>query len=103
MSAVAVSAVDALDDARHASSRANEHKVHQRWREVMRARRRRATREEIESAAKAHDDALDDRERALANLDAAMDESERTHRVEAEAQARRLEEASTRALSLIHI
>ena len=97
MSAVAVPAVDALDDARHASSRANEHKVHQRWREVMRARRRRATREEIESAAKAHDDALDDRERALANLDAAMDESERTHRVEAEAQARRLEEASTRA------
>ena len=77
-------------------ARANEHKVHHRWREVMRARRRAETRNAIVREARAHDDVLDERERALEALDANVDEGERAHRREAEAQGRRLAEAETR-------
>ena len=77
-------------------ARANEHKVHHRWREVMRARRRAETRDAIVREARAHDDVLDERERALEALDANVDEGERAHRREAEAQGRRLAEAETR-------
>ena len=76
-------------------ARADEHKVHHRWREVMRARRRAETRNAIVREARAHDDVLDERERALEALDANVDEGERAHRREAEAQ-RRLAEAETR-------
>ena len=76
--------------AEHAVAMANEHKVRERWREVMRSRRRRETRDAIDRAARAHDDALDDREREIASLDEALDACERAHREAAEAQTRRL-------------
>jgi len=93
---VADAAPRARFDAHVDVARANEHKVHHRWREVMRARRRRETRDAIAREARAHDGVLDDRERALEALDASVDEGELAHRREAEAQARRLAEAETR-------
>lgn len=96
MLCVGVLSPDRAVDASESVAKANEHKVLLRWREVMRERKRQETREAIEREARAHDDALDDREREIAALDEAVDEGERAHRLEADAQARRLEEARAR-------
>lgn len=89
--------LDRAVDASESVANANERKVLLRWREVMRARKRRETRDAIEREARAHDDSLDDREREIAALDEAVDEGERAHRLEADAQTRRLEEARARS------
>jgi len=76
---------------------ANEHKVNERYRAMMRAEARARTRESIEEGAKTHDAEVDERERRIAALDEEMDASERAHRNEAEAHARRLDATAERS------
>ena len=86
------------------TSLANEHKVHERYRAMMRANALAQTRDAIEDGAKMHDSRLDDYERRIADLDRELDASEMAHRAEAEAHARRLDdvgERHTRALEAI--
>jgi hypothetical protein len=68
------------------SSLANAHKVHERYRAMMRANALAQTRDAIEDGAKMHDARLDDYDRRISELDREMDASEMAHRAEAEAQ-----------------
>ena len=78
------------------SSLANAHKVHERYRAMMRANALAQTRDAIEDGAKMHDARLDDYDRRISELDREMDASEMAHRAEAEAHARRLDDVGER-------
>ena len=78
------------------SSLANAHKVHERYRAMMRANALAQTRDAIEDGAKMHDARLDDYDRRIGELDREMDASEMAHRAEAEAHARRLDDVGER-------